>query len=258
MPGANDMVAAAERSLGVSGRPNYITNWYGNRNGAYFRTAPWCDESITYWAYHSGNYQAVNFGQDFAYTVYHAQRFQRAGRWVTDVGGIRRGDVVFFDWSFSNNVGAIDHVGLVTAVNGRDIHTVEGNTDNACLRRVRHAATIVGYGRPAYVNAPMPAPRPPASGHRLAGYPSLKVGNRDTVRASTFPQANTPVATLQNALNIIYNRENPRMLNPDGQFGAATNHVVVDFQRLAKLTPDGVVGPRTWDAVAYFLALKGR
>src|SRR3990172_9340688 len=139
MPGANDMVAMAERSLGLSGRPNYITNWYAARNGAYFARAPWCDMSITYWAYHSGNYQAVNFGQDFAYTVYHAQRFHRDGRWNVDVAGIRRGDILFFDWGFSNGIAYIDHVGIVTAVNGRDIHTVEGNTSDMCARRVRRS-----------------------------------------------------------------------------------------------------------------------
>jgi hypothetical protein len=260
MPGVNDMVAAAERSLGLVDTPNYITNWYVGRNGAIFARAPWCDMSITYWAYHSGNYQAVNFDQDFAYTVYHAQRFQRSGRWNVDVAGIRRGDILFFDWDLSNNIGNIDHVGIVTAVVGRDIHTVEANTENSCARRVRRADTVVGYGRPAYVNSPMPAPVPVPINpvHRWFFFPTLKQGDKDKGRASQFPQIAAPVATLQNALNIIYNRESPKMLIPDGDFGLATNHVVYDFQRFAKLIADGVVGPRTWNAIAYFMALKGR
>ena len=39
------------------------------------------------------------------------------------------------------------------------------------------------------------------------------------------------------------------MLTADGKFGAKTETAVKDFQRLYKLTVDGVVGPMTWDAL---------
>lgn len=150
MSGREGMIKKMESFLGTVGRPNEATRWYAGRNGTYYANAPWCNMLITWAAYQSGNYDAVCFGKDYAYTVYHAQRFQAEGRWRTGTAGISRGDIVFFDWNGSNNVGAIDHVGIVTDVNGRDILTIEGNTSDRCARRVRDASTIVGYGRPAY------------------------------------------------------------------------------------------------------------
>lgn len=170
MSGREAMIARAERSLGIVGTPNSITRSYAARNGSYYRTAPWCNQAITEWARDSGNYQAVNFGTDYAYTVYHAQRFQAAGRWHVDIAGIQRGDVLFFDWNGSNSIGNIDHVGLVTSVNGRDVFTIEGNTANGCRRRVRGSASIVGYGRPAYTAA-SPAPKPTPTPAGLVRFP---------------------------------------------------------------------------------------
>src|SRR5690606_9022960 len=99
----------------------------------------------------SGNEAAVVFGGAYAYTVAHAEKFRSKGQWHTDVAGIRRGDIVFFDWNGSNNISAIDHVGLVTGVRpDGTVDTIEGNYQNKCGRWQRHADTIVGYGRPAY------------------------------------------------------------------------------------------------------------
>lgn len=149
---ANSMIREAERSLGL-GEPNHIQDWYAARNGsAYSYNFAWCDAAITYWAVKSGNYSTVCPNGDRAYTVSHAADFDTIGRWHYDIAGIRRGDIVFFDWSYSDDIGRIDHVGVVTAVKGSRVYTIEGNTSNRCLRRVRTASVIVGYGRPAYGN----------------------------------------------------------------------------------------------------------
>ncbi|MGH3387791.1 MAG: peptidoglycan-binding protein [Actinomadura sp.] len=163
MPGIDEMVRAAEKALGLK-EPNHIQKWYPGLSGNF----PWCDAAVTYWAWHSGNQAAVTFGGHYAYTVAHAQAFQKHGKWHVDVAGIRRGDIVFFDWDKSNNIARIDHVGLVTSVSGKSVHTIEGNISDRCLRKVRDASTIVGYGRPAYTGKPgKPAEHEPFPGAKF-------------------------------------------------------------------------------------------
>ncbi len=56
------------------------------------------------------------------------------------------------------------------------------------------------------------------------------------------------VVILQTALNKAMPSLPP--LAPDGAFGPATRNRVIEFQRSRNLTPDGVVGPKTWAALA--------
>lgn len=152
---AAGMLAEARKSLGLSGRPNYITRAYSGRHGSAFLRAAWCDMAVTYWARESGNTAAVLPGGDRAYTVWHAQDFQKQGRWYSgttaNVNRAKPGDIVFFDWGYSDSIGAIDHVGIVERVlGGGRVQTIEGNTGDACKRRVRSASVIAGYGRPAW------------------------------------------------------------------------------------------------------------
>ena len=160
------MIREAEKSLGLGESPagsnkNYITKWYG-------LVGPWCNMAITYWSNKSGNQGSVCFGGKFAYTVAHANAFKARGQWHTDIAGIRRGDIVFFDWSGSNSIGAIDHVGIVTGT-GRDsegypcVFTIEGNIGNVCARKVRYSNWIAGYGRPKYSGATPADPPPPSA-----------------------------------------------------------------------------------------------
>jgi hypothetical protein len=153
---AASMLAAARASLGLTGRPNAITRDYAKRNGNEFLSAAWCDQAITYWARKSGNAAAVLPKGDRAYTVWHAQDGQKLGKWYTGtVENIRAhakpGAIVFFDWAGTNSVGGIDHVGLVEKVlsDGR-VQTIEANTGDACLRRVRAASVIAGFWNPDY------------------------------------------------------------------------------------------------------------
>jgi hypothetical protein len=150
MAGVESMIAAMESILGM-GEPNKIQSWYRARNGAaYSGNFAWCNAAITWAAVQSGNHAEVCFGTDYAYTVAHAARFQAKGQWHYDIAGIRRGDIVFFDWDGSNSISRIDHVGIVTSVSGSTVYTIEGNIGNVCARKVRYASTIVGYGRPKY------------------------------------------------------------------------------------------------------------
>jgi len=149
------MVDAMLKYKGMSGRPNTVTRWYAERHGAAFLTAAWCDMAVTKAAHDSNNSAAVLPGGDRAYTVWHAQDFQRIGRWRTGTAAhtdsAQPGDIVFFDWGGSNSISAIDHVGVVIkALGGGYVQTIEGNTSDACLVKTRHHSVIAGYGRPAY------------------------------------------------------------------------------------------------------------
>lgn len=166
MSGVDAMIAQMERWLGT-GEPNVIQSWYRSRNGsAYNGNFAWCNATITRAAVDSGNYDAVCHGTDYAYTVAHAARFRALGEWHVGAKGIRRGDIVFFDWAGTNDLAKIDHVGIVTSVSGSTVYTVEGNIGNVCARKVRNESTIAGYGRPAYKTSskpPVSTPSAPAA-----------------------------------------------------------------------------------------------
>jgi peptidoglycan hydrolase-like protein with peptidoglycan-binding domain len=224
---AAGMVAQARALLGLGEYPpgsnhNKITDWYGF-------DGPWCDMAISYEAAHSDNLSAV-MGK-FAYTVAHAEAFKAHGRWHYGLGGGRPGDVVFFDWEGTGTIAGIDHVGLIEAVHSDGtITTLEGNTSNMFLRRVRNAAAVVGYGRPAYGDA---APMPPTDG---------------ILREGSVGQA---VRTLQSDLNKVMRSG----LTVDGVFGPLTGAAVEAFQRKYHLTVDGEYGPSS--AAAMKAALAG-
>lgn len=67
--------------------------------------------------------------------------------------------------------------------------------------------------------------------------PTLRIGARGPA-----------VVILQTALNKALPAARPPLV-PDGAFGPATRNRVIEFQRLKKLTPDGVVGANTWAAL---------
>jgi hypothetical protein len=150
------MLAAARKSLGLAGRPNFITRDYAKRHGNEFLSAPWCDMAVTYWSRESGNAKAVLPEGDRAYTVWHAEDGRDMGRWFpgtsTNIKAhAKPGAIVFFDWDGTDTIGRIDHVGVceVNLGDGR-MQTIEGNTGDACKRRVRASNVIAGFWNPPY------------------------------------------------------------------------------------------------------------
>jgi peptidoglycan hydrolase-like protein with peptidoglycan-binding domain len=222
------MLAQARALLGTREDPpgsnhNLVTRWYGV-------DAAWCDMAISYEAAHSDNLPAV-LGKH-SWTVEHARSFQQQGRWHFGLGGIRAGDVVFFDWSGTRDIAKIDHVGLVEACySDGTIATLEGNTSDAFLRRRRNSSTVVGYGRPGYGNA---APMPSGDG-------MLRRGSKGNA-----------VRTLQQQLNAVMKSG----LELDGDFGPATETAVRAFQARYHLEVDGVYGPKS--AATMKAALAGQ
>ena len=214
------MVAEAEKTLGWSDQNNTVRTpihtWYnaqfGNPDPSKYAW-DWCDGAVTYWAHKSGNATAVCFGPTghFAYTVAHADAFRAKGQWHSDVAGIRRGDIVFFDWSGSNSISAIDHVGLVTGVNADGtIATIEGNINSVVGRFRRTAAEIAGYGRPAYATTTTPPTTPEVP-------VPVSIYFEDTGAAGTV-SANKVVQTGLNKWNTF-----GAPLYVDGLFGPKTS-----------------------------------
>jgi hypothetical protein len=227
---AKGMLAAARRSLGMSGRPNPLTRAYAKRHGKEFLNAAWCDIAITEWARASGNAEAVLPGGDRAYTVWHAQDFKEAGRWypgTTDnVNGAKPGWIVFFDWGATNRVAAIDHVGVVEKVlGGGRVQTIEGNTDNACRRRVRGASVIAGFGRPAYAGSNW---------------------TEDAVKKLPVLRKGDEGEHVQTLRALLLARSHPEIGKVDGPFDTKVELAVRAVQTWGRVKPDGIVGPKTW------------
>ncbi|MEV0198095.1 CHAP domain-containing protein [Nonomuraea sp. NPDC050691] len=137
-----------ESQLGYSERGGAYTkfgDWYGKNIefDADYTSAPWCDMMLS-WAAHKLGYEEW-MGQ-FAWTVSHAKWFRKHDAWGRKP---EPGAFVFYDWSGSDDIDRIDHVGIVTRVEGHTIYTIEGNIDGGVLKRKeRDTSKVVGYGYP--------------------------------------------------------------------------------------------------------------
>ncbi|TDD90765.1 peptidoglycan-binding protein [Actinomadura rubrisoli] len=230
---AAQMLDQARKSIGMTGRPNTITREYAGRHGDDFLRASWCDMAVTYWARHSGNAAAVLLGGDRAYTVWHASDFQRAGRWrvgtVAEVNAAKPGDIVFFDWGASDSIGAIDHVGVIERVlGGGRVQTIEGNTSDACRRRVRDASVIAGYGRPAY-----------------SGGPTASTWMEDLMKDLPLVRKGSTGEHVETVQGLLLARSHLEV-RITGTYDAKTEAAVRAVQKWGGTTADGQVGPKTW------------
>lgn len=132
------------------------------------------------------------------------------------INAVRRGMALFPEIYWGADWGKADEMHF-------QLRYREGDARNdAAVRR------ILGQG-----GAPAPAPAPlPNTG----GRPTL-------MRGSTGGD----VTYLQAFLNRVYRSYSN--LTVDGDFGPATEAVVREFQRRARIGVDGVVGPATWRAL---------
>ncbi|MGP3918695.1 CHAP domain-containing protein [Nonomuraea sp. 10N515B] len=142
-----------EGQLGYAERASGYTKfgeWYGKNVefDADYSGAPWCEMYLS-WAAHKLGYEEW-VGQ-FAWTVAHAKWFKEQGAWGKKP---KPGAFVYYDWSGSNDVDNIDHVGVVTRVEGGTIFTIEGNIDGGVAKRKeRDTSKVVGYGYPEQIKA---------------------------------------------------------------------------------------------------------
>ncbi|TQM72430.1 CHAP domain-containing protein [Thermopolyspora flexuosa] len=145
------LLKIAESQLGYGEGPGGHTKfgqWYQNTHAKEpgYSNAAWCDMFVSWAATQAGLQDAV--GQ-YAWTVEHAKWFESKGAFGDKPVP---GAIVFFDWDGSDEIDAIDHVGLVKEVlSDGTIKTIEGNISNAVVSKIRSDATIVGYGYPEVV-----------------------------------------------------------------------------------------------------------
>jgi hypothetical protein len=223
------LLTFAETTIGWSDENNTkktpVHTWYegkfGNPDPGKYAW-DWCDGWVTYVTWKTGNELAAHTGAGQCDTQAHAQAFRSAREWTDGDQGIRRGDVVFFDWG-----DGIEHVGLVVGdgPTGK-ISTIEGNTLNAVARRVRSRSDVAGYGRPKYglgvtptPPAPTPTPEVPVSGTVIFEdvYPDAPVSESVRIVQRALDKFKSPVTA-------------------DGDFGLKTKAAYAGWQRYLGFT----------------------
>lgn len=87
--------------------------------------------------------------------------YKQIGRWIEADDYVPNiGDVIMYDWqdganyATTDNTGTPDHVGIVTACDGKVIHVIEGNVSNKVGTRVLevNGRYIRGFGIPNYAS----------------------------------------------------------------------------------------------------------
>ena len=146
------------------------------------------------------------------------------------------GDFIFYDWqdttgSSKDNVGSVEHIGVVEKVSNGVITVIEGNKGEAVARRsvAVNGKYIRGFGVPKYAAAAVNA------------VVKVKVELTQLSKGSKGVQ----VKTLQRLLNAL----GYSCGSVDGDFGTKTNAAVLKFQKAKGLAADGVVGAKTWAAL---------
>ena len=129
-----------------SNKVKYNTDFYGREvSGSQYA---WC-MAFVWWVFREAGFNLYKTASCSALTA----QYKRAGQWVT--GGYKPGDIVMFD--FTGKRSRTEHVGIVEAVQGDTLTTIEGNTGTgndanggAVMRRTRKLSLVTGACRPGY------------------------------------------------------------------------------------------------------------
>jgi hypothetical protein len=252
---ATDLIRVAAAEIGYTeGRYNH-TKYSAEMYGGKYQNQAWCGV-FTDWCLNRVN--LLRGEPSSVWTPGGAAAYQRAGRWIGRDGTPQPGCIVYFDWDGSQSVNRVDHVGIVEAVQGNMILTIEGNTSSdwqgsqsngdGVYRRKRPRGVIVGFGRPQFTAAPTPPPNIDwAALRRMVAAKILNdgFGNTGTVKEGS---GGRDVLLWQQALNLIADAK----LAEDGAFGPATKRAIINFQRAVGIGQDGVAGnlTRWWATMA--------
>ena len=155
-------IEIAKGEIGYVETPDNITKFgeFTKANGL-----PWCGSFCNWVLAHAGVkvHSVVS-------TAVGAHKFKEIGRWF-DVPAL--GDFAFMDFPH-DDVDRISHIGIVVAIDGKTVITIEGNTSGSgdqrnggmvMVKQRTIGKEVVGFGRPKYVpykgefpNLEMPSP----------------------------------------------------------------------------------------------------
>lgn len=154
---ATEVINVAKTQLGkyYPGNSPYGV-WYGDKVGSnIYNSAQFCAMGLSWCA---DKAKALDIIPLHAYTPSGVNWFKSKGQWHAGTKGIKRGDIVYFD--FPGLPLRVSHVGIVESVNSDgSVNTIEFNTSGTAggdqrngrvVARKRRKAYIVGYGRPKY------------------------------------------------------------------------------------------------------------
>lgn len=155
-----------------------------------------------------------------------ARSFLKWGRKLTEP---YRGAIVVFKRGNSAWQG---HVGFVERVTQGSVWCIGGNQGDAVNVRRYPMSKVLGFREPLNAKA------------HFTAMPKVEI-NTDADFWLTKGSVGPKVGDLQRALAKLGLAVGPI----DSDFGPRTERAVVAFKRRVGLTPRGVVGPKTWDAL---------
>ena len=140
--GSKKIISVAVMQIGNSGGQPYWS-WYG-----FGSRVEWCACFVS-WCANECGYIDAGIIPKFASCDVGMTWFKDHSRWQSNTYTPREGDIIFFDW---DSDGYANHVGIVEKVENGKVHTIEGNSGDACKKLEYNSgdSRILGYGVPAY------------------------------------------------------------------------------------------------------------
>ena len=140
--GSKKIISVAVMQIGNSGGQPYWS-WYG-----FGSRVEWCACFVS-WCANECGYIDAGIIPKFASCDVGMTWFKDHSRWQSNTYTPREGDIIFFDW---DSDGLANHVGIVEKVKDGKVHTIEGNSGDACKKIEYNSGDSrnLGYGIPAY------------------------------------------------------------------------------------------------------------
>ncbi len=135
------VAVALSQEGNIGGQPYW--SWYG-----YAGRVEWCACFVS-WCANECGYIESGVIPKFSGCDIGVRWFQEKDQWQESSYEPMAGQIIFFDW---DGDGSSDHVGIVEKYENGVVHTIEGNSGDACRRQMYTVGSnvIYGYGIPAY------------------------------------------------------------------------------------------------------------